>query len=333
MSNKQALITAIQPTGSLHIGSYLGTMCNWEKYAQQYQCWFFIADMHAITTAQAPQELHEKTLTMIALFLAMNIKTQEHGFFLQSQIPQHAELGWVLSCIANTGEMNRMTQFKDKANKSKQPSSLGLYAYPCLMAADILLYDAHYVPVGEDQKQHLELTRNLAQRFNRDYGDVFIVPEPIIPKLGARVMALGDPEKKMSKSDDNINNTIFLLDEPKVIEKKIKRAVTDSLATVDYDSSRPGISNLVSMYSVLSATSIEQTVNQFHDSGYAVFKAALAEKIIEHLQPLQQRYNELRQDPAYLYEVLREGRAKAQQQAKKKLQTVYQALGFLADAN
>lgn len=330
---KQSLITAIQPTGSLHLGSYLGTMTAWKQYAREYQCWFFIADMHAITMPYNPSELEEKTLSMAAIFLAMGLDTENISFFVQSQVPQHAELGWVLSCIANTGEMNRMTQYKDKAKSNKQPSSLGLYAYPCLMAADILLYDAKFVPVGDDQKQHLELTRNLAQRFNRDFSEVLVVPDPVIPKIGARVMALGEPEKKMSKSDSSVNNTIFLLDKPEVIAKKIKRAVTDSQATVAHDPARPGISNLVSIYAALADETIEQTVNTYHDQGYAVFKKALIDQVVAHLEPLQERYHTLRQDEKLLRSTLARGAQQARQQASKKLAEVYKAVGFMADAN
>ena len=308
-------------------------MSAWKQYVQDYQCWFFIADMHAITMPYNPQELEEKTLTMAALFLAMGLDTKNVNFFVQSHVPQHAELGWVLSCIANTGEMNRMTQYKDKATSSKQPSSLGLYAYPCLMAADILLYGAKYVPVGDDQKQHLELTRNLAQRFNRDYGDVFVVPDPLIPKVGARVMALGEPEKKMSKSDVSVNNTIFLLDKPDVIAKKIKRAVTDSLTTVAHDPGRAGISNLVSIYAALSNMTIEQTVSVYHDQGYAVFKKALIEQVITHLEPLQERYYNYRQDEKLLRSVLKSGAQQAREQATITLKSVYNAVGFMTDAN
>ena len=332
LNDTASLLTGITPSGSLHLGSYLGTMQSWKAYTQQYQCWFFIADMHAITVAQPPAELSDNTLTTAALYLAMGLDVKKHGFFVQSHVPQHAELSWVLSCIANTGEMNRMTQFKDKSTTAKKPSSLGLYAYPCLMAADILLYDAKYVPVGEDQKQHLELTRNIAMRFNRDYQEVFTVPDPVIPKVGARVMALGDPTKKMSKSDTSTNNTVFLLDEPKVIEKKIKRAVTDSLTTIEHDPKRPGISNLVSIYAALNQQEISKVVDTYHDKGYQVFKSDLAELVISHMQPIQEMYKKIIVDKAYLHSVLKEGRDKAQNKAQKKLKAVYEAVGFLADA-
>ena len=328
MHVRKKLITGITSSGSLHLGSYLGTMKQWASYAENYESWFFIADLHAITVAQKPDVLHEKTLEMAATFLAMDLTT-EHAFFIQSHVPEHTEVAWVLTCLASTGEMGRMTQFKDKSQNDTKPPTLGLYAYPCLMAADILLYDAHKVPVGEDQKQHLELTRNLAQRFNREYGEIFTVPEPLIPEVGARVMSLGDPTSKMSKSDSGTNNSIFILDPPSTIEKKIKRAVTDSEMTVEYNQSRPGISNLVQIYAALSTQSVKQVTDQFYDSGYATFKKALAEQIMAAFEPIQKRYAQLRQDEAFLLKEMARGAEKARQQAKKKKKQVFDALGLL----
>ena len=225
-NNKPKLVTGLTATGDLHLGSYLGTMKQWQAYTETHDCYFFIADMHAITTPQDPELMRRRCLDMVALFLSSGVDLERNVLFNQSQVPQHAELAWVLSCIASMGELQRMTQFKEKAATQKRNETLGLFAYPCLMAADILLYNPTHVPVGEDQKQHLELARNIAQRFNHHYQELFTIPEPLIPELAARVMALGDPSKKMSKSDTTPANTIYLLDTPEQISKKIKRAVT-----------------------------------------------------------------------------------------------------------
>lgn len=325
--HKTSLITGITASGDLHLGSYLGTMSQWKQFAENHNCCFFIADLHAITTPQPPEILRQKSLDMLAMFLSCQIDINQHTIFIQSQVPQHTELSWVLSCIASTGELNRMTQFKDKASK-RETSSLGLYGYPCLMAADILLYDANYVPVGDDQKQHLELTRNIAQRFNRTHGEIFTIPEAIIPKIAARVMSLQDPENKMSKSDKNTNNSIYLLDQPEIIEKKIKKAVTDSLATIDYVKNRPAISNLVQIYAACNSISIEDTVKEFSGSGYGQFKKALADSIISMLEPLQKKYFEIRKDKTLLNKTMQQGAEKAREKASAKLKEVYSALGL-----
>ena len=328
MANKPVLMTGIQASGDLHLGSYLGTMAQWKDYTQAYQCFYFIADLHVLTVRHDPRLLYEKTLDMLALFQAMDFNLDEHTIFVQSQVPQHAELAWVLSCITGTGELNRMTQFKDKTTKG-QVSSLGLYAYPCLMASDILLYQAKKVPVGEDQKQHLELTRDLAIRFNKHFGSVFTIPDPIIPSISARVMALQDPTKKMSKSDDNKHNSIFLLDDPDVVRKKIKRAVTDSQNSIAHDASRPGISNLVEIYAALSGVSNDTVVAEFGSRGYAPFKQALADLIISHLEPIQAKYTAIREDGAALKNTMRIGSERAQKVAQGTLERAYDALGLV----
>lgn len=329
MVGRQNLITGVTSSGSLHLGSYLGVMRRWQDYSEAYRCWFFIADMHAITTVQPPKELHARTLDMAAMFLAMQLDPKHNTFFIQSHVPEHAELAWVMSCLANMGEMARMTQYKDKSQQTKQVATLGLYSYPCLMAADILLYDAHCVPVGEDQKQHLELTRNLAQRFNRDFDDIFVVPEPHIPKTCARVMALQEPNKKMSKSDSNLNNSIYLLDDEKTICKKIKRAVTDSQGDIRYDTQRPGLANLLDIYANLSGQSIQQIEEVFNGQGYAVFKQALSQRLVDEIIPLQERYYAIRADEPALLAQLYAGAQLARAQAAQKLQEVYRALGFV----
>lgn len=328
MTTQSNLITGIQASGDLHLGSYLGTMAQWQEYTQSHHCTFFIADLHALTTKKDPADLREKTLDMLAMFLACGIDTEHHTVFVQSQVPQHAELGWVMSCIASTGELNRMTQFKDKSQKGSV-SSVGLYTYPCLMAADILLHQADKVPVGEDQKQHLELARNLAERFNRDYATIFTVPNPIIPKVAARVMALQEPTKKMSKSDDNQQNSIFLMDPPEKIVKKVKRAVTDSQATIDYDPERPGISNLVQIFAALEGKETADIVASYEGKGYAQFKGDLADCLVAKLTPLQTRYTAIRQDQNILQQAMQRGAEKAREQAAKTLQKAYQAVGLV----
>mgnify|MGYP001369877543 CR=1 FL=1 len=329
VNNKPKLVTGLTATGDLHLGSYLGTIKQWRDYSQTHDCYFFIADMHAITTPQDPAQMRTRCLDMVALFLSSGVDLKRNVLFNQSQVPQHAELAWVLSCVASMGELQRMTQFKEKAATQKRNETLGLFAYPCLMAADILLYNPTHVPVGEDQKQHLELARNLAQRFNHHFKEIFTIPEPIIPKIGARVMALGDPSKKMSKSDSTPANTIYLLDTPEKIIKKIKRAVTDSEGTIAFDENRLGISNLVSIYAAISGKSIEQVVQEFNGAGYAPFKTELADIIIETFKPIREHYATIRHDEDYLLKCLNRGAEKARTQASQTLAAVYDAVGFL----
>lgn len=328
-NKKPALVTGLTATGDLHLGSYLGTIKKWRSYSDTHKCYFFIADMHAITTPQDPKKMYDRCLDMAALFMSSGVDLDKNILFNQSQVPQHAELAWVMSCVGTMGELQRMTQYKEKSANKKQNETLGLFAYPCLMAADILLYNPQHVPVGEDQKQHLELTRNIAQRFNHHFREVFTLPEPIIPKIGARVMALGDPQKKMSKSDLNTGNTVYLLDSPEAIIKKIKRAVTDSQATVAYDKDRPGISNLVSIYAALNNKEIVQVVSDFSGVGYGKFKADLADCLIAEFQPIRQEYLKIRDDERYLQDRLEQGAQKAQEDARKTLAKVYEAVGFI----
>jgi tryptophanyl-tRNA synthetase len=291
-----------------------------------------IVDLHAITVRQDPLELQKACLDGLALYLACGIDPNKSAIFMQSHVPEHAQLSWVLNCYTQMGELNRMTQFKDKAQKNQSNVNVGLYAYPILQAADILLYQANEVPVGEDQKQHLELTRDIATRFNNLYGEVFTMPEPCIPKDGARVMSLQDPSKKMSKSDDNRNNVIGLLEDTKQLTKKIKRAVTDSdeHANIYFDvAEKPGVSNLLSLLSATSGHSIESLVPQYKDKMYGHLKGDVAESVVNLLTPIQSEYARIRQDLPYLHEVMHAGSAKAREKATDTLAKVYKSLGFL----
>lgn len=326
---KRALVTGLTATGNLHLGSYLGTLKQWRMFSQTHTCYFFIADLHAITAPQNPHKMRARCLDMAALFISSGVSIKENILFNQSQVPQHAELSWVLSCMSAMGELQRMTQYKEKSAGKKQNETLGLFVYPCLMAADILLYHPVCVPVGEDQKQHLELTRNIAQRFNHHYREIFTIPEPLIPKIGARVMALGEPIKKMSKSDQNVANTIYLLDEPEVIKRKVMRAVTDSQAHIGYETGRPGIRNLVNIYAALTEQSPDSVVDEYAQSGYRAFKVAVADCVIEAFRPIRASYQKIRDDEVFLQDCLRSGAEKAQAVASKTLAQVYDALGFV----
>lgn len=326
---KKRILSGIQPSGHLMIGNYLGALKNWVQLQDQYECYYVLVDMHAITVRQDPKELRKRSYDLIALYIAAGIDPKKSVIFIQSHVPQHAELSWVLNCITYTGELNRMTQFKDKSKKYSKNINAGLYTYPVLMAADILLYQADLVPVGHDQKQHLELTRDLAQRFNSLYSDTFTVPEPYIPKVGARIMSLQEPLNKMSKSDENPNNYIALLDEPGVIRNKIKRAVTDSEKTIRYDQNRPGISNLMTIYSVISGKSFADIEQEYSNRGYEEFKSDLGNMVADYLSPLQKRFHEIRGDRGYMDDILKEGAQKAYAEARKTLSKVYRKTGFV----
>lgn len=326
---RKRILSGIQPSGHLMLGNYLGALKNWVQLQDQYQCYYVLVDMHAITVRQDPKELRKRSYDLIALYIAAGIDPEKSVIFIQSHVPQHAELSWVLNCITYMGELSRMTQFKDKSRKHSKNINAGLFAYPVLMAADILLYQADLVPVGHDQKQHLELTRDLAQRFNSLYSDTFTIPEPYIPKVGARIMSLQEPLNKMSKSDENPNNYIALLDEPSVIRNKIKRAVTDSQTTIQYDKNRPGISNLMTIYSVITGQSFEEIEKNYSNKGYAEFKADLGDIVVNYLAPLQERFREIRNDKEYLESVLRNGAEKAYGEARKTLSKVYRKTGFV----
>lgn len=323
------VLSGIQPSGTLTIGNYLGAMKHFVELQDEADCLFCIVDLHAITVPQDPQELRHNSRSLAALYLAAGIDPKKSVLFVQSHVPAHAELGWILQCIAYYGELSRMTQFKDKASRHEVVTA-GLFTYPALMAADILLYQADLVPVGEDQKQHLELTRDVAERFNSRFGETFVIPEPMIPKVGGRIMSLEDPSKKMSKSDASEGAYISMLDDPDVIRRKIMRAVTDSEREVRYDPERkPAISNLLTIFSLFSGRSIEDLEKEYHDAGYGTFKNALAEVVVEALRPIQQRYHEWMNSPD-LDRVLREGAEKASALAAPTIAKVKERVGFLS---
>ncbi|AHF01666.1 tryptophanyl-tRNA synthetase [Thiomicrospira aerophila AL3] len=330
---KPILFSGIQPSGDLMLGNYIGSIKNWVKLQDDYQCLFSLVNMHAITVEQNPQDLIKRSLDFVALYLASGIDPQKSTVFIQSQVPEHAELAWILNCATYMGELNRMTQFKDKSQKHEHNINAGLFNYPVLMAADILLYQTELVPVGADQKQHLELTRDLAHRFNNRFErEIFKIPEPFIAPAtsGGRIMSLQDPTSKMSKSDSNKNNFIALLDDPKTILKKCKKAVTDSGEVIEYDlDNKPGVSNLLTIYSVISGKTIEQVVQHFEGKMYGHLKVELGELIVEYLAPIQQRFYQIREDEAYLNAVLKTGAENARTQAQKTLRDVQHTIGFV----
>ena len=329
---KKVIFSGIQPTsGAFTLGNYLGAVKNWGPLQDEYNCAYCIVNQHAITVRQDPKELKAHTLSAYALMLACGIDPQKSITFIQSHVSTHAELAWVLNCYTQFGELSRMTQFKDKSAKHADNINAGLFTYPCLMAADILLYQADYVPVGADQKQHLELTRNIAERFNGLYSPTFTVPEPSIPKHGARIMSLQDPTKKMSKSDENVNAFVAVLDDPDTILRKFKRAVTDSDACVRFDpENKPGVSNLMAIYSTITGKTMEEVEQEFAGKGYGDFKPAVAEAVIEELRPIQERYQQLIADKAYLEQCYRDNAPKAERIARKTLQKMMKKVGYLA---
>ena len=368
---KKRIFSGAQPTGELHIGNYLGALRNWVALQDEYESFYCIVNLHAITLPQDPKVLRQKTLNVARIYLAAGIDPEKATVFIQSDVPEHAELTWILSCISRMGELERMTQFKDKSRKEipvdllasvskslmekaremaarkdnavefvndilylqnlldftgSQHAGVGLFTYPVLMAADILLYQTDLVPIGQDQKQHLELTRDLAERFNRDFGETFVIPEAFIPPVGAKIMSLQDPAKKMSKSDENANGSIFLLDDVDTITKKIKRAVTDSGTEINFDESRPAIRNLLTMYQLLTGRSADECVAHFAGKGYGQFKADLAEATVEFLKPFQKRVNNYSDEE--LSAILKAGAEKARSIASETLKEVYYKLGI-----
>ncbi|MBB1301873.1 tryptophan--tRNA ligase [Pseudoalteromonas sp. SR44-5] len=330
--SKPVVLSGMQPTGGMTIGNYVGAINQWVKLQEEYDSHFMLADLHAITLRQDPELLKTRVLDGIALYVACGIDPDKAALFVQSQVPEHAQLGWVLNCYAQMGELNRMTQFKDKSAKNTSNVNVGLFAYPVLQAADILLYQAAQVPVGDDQKQHLELTRDIATRFNNLYGEVFTIPEPYIPEFGARVMSLQDPLKKMSKSDENPNGFIMMLDEPKKIEKKLKKAVTDSdeQARIYFDrTEKPGVSNLLTLMSVATKRSIEELVPEYEDKMYGHLKKDTADAVVSMIEPIQARFKEIREDQALLNNIMKTGAEKASARAEITLKSVYNALGFI----
>ena len=329
---KDIIFSGIQPSGELTIGNFVGSLRNWVELQDQADCIFSVVNEHAITVRQDPKVLRENTFNTLALFLASGIDPKKSIIFLQSHVPAHCELAWVLNCYTQIGELNRMTQFKDKAKRYANNITAGLFNYPVLMAADILLYQANKVPVGDDQLQHIELTRDIAGRFNSLYGDTFVLPEGMLPKAGRRLMSLQDPTKKMSKSDDNPKNVIRMLEDPKSILKKIKSAVTDMdnppLVAFDWDK-KPGISNLLELMSAATGREIPELVEHFKGSMYGSFKSEVGEAVVALLEPIQQRYREIRNDEGYMQEIFEQGAAKAAERAAKTLKLVYDKIGFV----
>lgn len=330
-TNEKRLIqfSAIKPTGALTLGSYLGAIKNWTDLVEQYESFFCIVDMHSITIRLDPAELRRNALEQLAYYIASGLDPEKCTLFIQSHVPAHAELSWVLSCYTMFGELSRMTQFKDKSAKHADNINAGLFTYPVLMAADILLYQTDVVPVGEDQKQHVEICRDIATRFNNLYGDVFTLPKPILPKIGARIMSLSDPEKKMSKSDDD-SGCILLKDSDDVVMRKFRRAVTDSDMCVRYDpETKKGISNLMSIYAALSGKNFDEIALEFDGLGYGAFKSAVGELTCDKLRPIREQANALLKDKAYLEEIYSAGAAKAARSAGRMLEKVYKKVGFV----
>ena len=323
---KKRILSGIQPSGDLTLGSYLGAIKNWGARADEFDCFYFMADMHTITVRQTPAELRRRTLEQVAQYIACGLDPERNTIFVQSHVHQHAELAWVLECYTMFGELSRMTQFKDKSAKHADNINAGLFTYPCLMAADILLYQPDFVPVGEDQKQHVELTRNVAQRFNHVYGDVLKVPEPYIPKMGARVMSLNQPDTKMSKSIPE--GCVFLMDKPEDILRKFKRAITDSEGGIYRSPEKPGVTNLIEIYSAVTGMTPEAVENEFNGKGYGVFKPAVGEAVVEALRPIREETERLLGDKGYLETLYRQGAEKAAALANRTLRKVHKKVGF-----
>ena len=328
---KKRMLSGIQPSGDLHLGNYLGAIKNWGARSDMYECFYFMADLHTITVRQPPADLRRRTLEQLAQYIACGLDPEKNTLFIQSHVHQHAELGWVLNCYTMFGELSRMTQFKDKSAKHAENVNGGLFTYPTLMAADILLYQPDLVPVGHDQKQHCELTRDVAKRFNGIYGDVFKIPEPFIPETGARVMSLNAPESKMSKSMPE--GCVFLMEKPEDIQRKFKRAITDSDTEncVRFDpENKPGVANLMSIYAAVTGKTYAEIESEFAGKGYGAFKPVVGDAVIEHLRPIREEAARLLKDKAYLEGVYRDGAQKASYVSEKTLRKVYKKVGFVA---
>jgi len=329
LDGKKTLFSGMQATGTITLGNYLGALKNWVNISDEYQCFYSVVDLHSITVRQDPAELRKRARNLLMLYIAAGLDPEKNCIYYQSHVSGHAELGWILNCFTYMGELNKMTQFKDKAAKHADNINAGLYTYPVLMAADILLFQADVVPVGADQKQHLEITRDIANRFNAIYGDVFTIPEPYIGKQGAKIMSLQDPTKKMSKSDENPNASIILLDDTDTIIRKFKKAVTDSDAVVRYDeAAKPGISNLMTIYSVMTGKTNEEIEREFDGKGYGDFKLAVGEAVADGLKPIQDRFYELSKDKAYVDGIIKANAEKANYFARKTLRKVQKKVGF-----
>lgn len=329
IENKKTVLSGIQPSGILTLGNYLGALKHFVLMQDEYHSLYMIANQHAITVRQDPSELRKRTLETYALYLACGLDPSRSVVFVQSHVPEHTMLAWALSCLTYMGELNRMTQFKDKSQRHADNINAGLYTYPVLMASDILLYQANYVPVGADQKQHVELTRNLAERFNKTFGDTFVVPDPLIPKIGARIASLQEPEKKMSKSDPNPNGYISMTDAPDTVVRKIKRAVTDCENTITYDpESRPGVSNLLTIYATCLGISIDEAVNTFSGKGYGVLKSAVTDAVLSVLEPIQESQRHYLKEKQFLFSLMKDGADKAREIAQRTVSKVYRKTGL-----
>ena len=328
LDGKKVLYSGMQATGTLTLGNYLGALKNWVELTDEYECIYGVMDLHSLTVRQVPAEFRKNARALYALYVAAGLDPEKNCIYYQSHVSGHAELGWILDCFTYMGELNRMTQFKDKAAKHADNINAGLYTYPVLMAADILLYQADVVPVGVDQKQHLEITRDIAERFKNIYGDVFTIPEAYIGKKGAKIMSLQEPGKKMSKSDTNANATILLLDDTDTIIRKFKRAVTDSESEVRYAEEKPGISNLMDIYSAVTGKTYEEIEKEFAGKGYGDFKLAVGETVADHLKPLQERYEQLMKDKAYIESMIKQNDEKAAYYTNKTLRKVQKKVGL-----
>ena len=328
INDKKILFSGMQATGNLTLGNYLGALKNWVNLSDEYECFYSVVDMHSITVRQDPATLRKRARALLTLYIAAGLDPKKNCIYYQSHVSGHAELSWILNCFTYMGELNRMPQFKDKSAKHADNINAGLFTYPVLMAADILLYQADVVPVGIDQMQHLELTRDIAIRFNNLYGDVFTVPEAYIGKVGAKIMSLQEPGKKMSKSDENPNGSIYLMDDPDTIIRKCKRAVTDSEACVAYRDEQPGVKNLIDIYSACTGKTPAEVEREFEGKGYGDFKMAVGEAVVSILKPLQDRVKELEADKAYIDSIIKENAEKANYYATKTLRKVQRKVGF-----
>ncbi len=330
-NTKKRILSGIQPSGDLTLGSYLGAIRNWAALSDEYDCYYMLADLHTLTVRQVPAELRRHTLTQVAAYIACGLDPEKNVLFVQSHVPAHAQLGWILDCYTMFGELSRMTQFKDKSAKNADNINAGLFTYPALMAADILLYQADLVPVGHDQKQHVEICRDIAGRFNGIYGDTFKIPEPYIPQVGARVMSLTSPESKLSTSDTDQHGCVYMLEKPEDILRKFKKAVTDSDACVRYDPvNKPGVSNLMQIYAAAAGKTFEAIEAEFEGKGYGDFKKAVGEAVVELLRPIREETERLLADKAYLESVYRAGAERAAYTANRTLSKVYKKVGLLA---
>lgn len=326
---KKVIFSGIQPSGELTIGNYLGAIKNWVKLQDEYDSYFCVVDLHAITVKQEPKDLRARTLEVLAIYIACGLDPEKNTLFIQSHVPAHSEGAWLLNCFTYMGELSRMTQFKDKSQRYGESISSGLYTYPVLMASDILMYETDLVPVGSDQKQHLELARDIAERFNSTYSPTFKIPDPYISKDGARIMDLQEPDKKMSKSADNANGYILIMDPPEVIRKKVARAITDSLGVVKYSDAQPGVKNLMDILRVISGMSIEEIESKYEGQGYAGFKKDVAEALVGELEPIQKKVKEILDNKGYLEEIYKRGAERANYTANKTLRKIQKKIGFI----